>query len=240
MKIETMELRGITKKFGASIVLDNIDLLMHFGRIYGIAGINGSGKTLLFKIICGFIYPDAGEVYLKQTKLDLDNIWLQNLGILIENAGFVEELTVFQNLKELTIINKNVSDKQILNSVKKLGLDEQLNKKYKALSLGMKQKLAIVQAIFEDPEIIILDEPFNSLDKSSVEIVKSLLLELKLKNKLIIITSHNETHLRDLCDETYELKNSRIFVYEGGGANDLATEVGKPQTEHKKERKYLP
>lgn len=200
-----VKLKDITKSFKNNIVLQKINLELKPGKIYGLVGRNGSGKTVLLKIICGIMEADSGEVL-----FDNEN-YLKKYGIpkstraLIENPDMINELTGFENLKLIASIQKIISDKEIYDVLKLVDLEGEENKKYKEYSLGMKQKLGIAQVIMEDADLLIFDEPFNGLDDKSTEKMRNLMKELKKKNKIVIISTHIKEDIDNLIDELYRI-----------------------------------
>ena len=177
------------------------------GNIYGLTGINGSGKSIFLKTICGFLIPDEGNVIVENVDIFKNKQFIPNTRVLIDKPCFIDDLTGYENLKLLADIQNIISDQTIINWLTELNVDG--NKKYKEYSLGMKQKLAIIQAIMENPKIIILDEPFNGLDKKSHQQMINILKKIK-KEKIIIIASHIEKDINELCDIVYEIENGFI------------------------------
>ena len=200
-----IQVKNAKKKFGEQTVLCDVSLELEKGKIYGFVGRNGSGKTVLFKSICGFIHLDSGEIIVDGKKIGFDDDMIKDAGIIIENPGFLPNYSAFRNLKFLAMINNTISDEQIKSAIKLVGLDPDSKKTVGKFSLGMRQRLAIAQAIMENPHILILDEPMNGLDKHGVEDIRSLLLKLKDEDKIILIASHNPLDIQTLCDEVYEM-----------------------------------
>ena len=200
-----IEIQDVVKRFGEQTVLDHVSLSVTPGKIYGIIGRNGSGKTVLFKSICGFVLPDAGKILVRGKQVGKDVDIPQGIGIIIEHPGFLRDYSGFQNLKLLARLQKKITDEKIKESIRLVGLDPEDKKKVGKFSLGMRQRLGIAQAIMEDPKLLILDEPFNGLDKNGVAESRSHLLELKKAGKTILLASHNEDDIRILCDRVYEM-----------------------------------
>lgn len=201
-----IEVSHVNKNFEDNKVLKDVSLRCESGKIYGLVGHNGSGKTVLFKIICGFLVCDEGTVTVKGKIMGKDKDMLTEAGIIIEDPGFLRNWSAYHNLEFLYTI-RNKKDKSYLYSIlKKVGLNPKLKRPVGKFSLGMRQRLAIAQAIMEDPEILILDEPMNGLDKNGVAEIRELLLKMK-KNKLIILASHNREDIDVLCDEVYEMED---------------------------------
>lgn len=207
-----LEIKGLTKKFKKRTVLRDINLSLEFGNIYGFIGANGSGKSVFFKTICGFLKPDKGTVTVNGKTIGKEIDFLPNLGVVIEKPGFIENYNQFDNLKYLAQINNIIDDKKIIEVIHRVGLDINNKEKVKTFSLGMRQRLAIAQAIMEDQKIIILDEPFNGLDKNGCNQIKNLLMELKSPNRLILLTSHIEGDIDSLSDYIFEFSDGKISL----------------------------
>lgn len=205
-----IEVRNYTKEIKKRPVLQNVNAHFESGKIYGLHGRNGSGKTMLLRAICGLILPTEGEVVIDGKTVGKDIEFPEKVGIIIENMTMLPDYTAFDNLKILAKIKKIASDSDIRNAIETVGLDPDNKKKVRAFSLGMKQKLNIAQAIMEHPDLYLLDEPTNALDEETVKKIRELLLKLKNDGALIIIASHNKEDLDVLCDEIYELSDGRI------------------------------
>ena len=206
-KRHVIEVSHVNKNFRDNKVLKDVSLRCESGKIYGLVGHNGSGKTVLFKIICGFLSCDEGTVSVDGKIMGKDKDMLTEAGIIIEDPGFLRNWSAYHNLEFLYTI-RNKKDKAYLYSVlKKVGLDPKMKRPVGKFSLGMRQRFAIAQAIMEDPGILILDEPMNGLDKNGVEEIRRLLLQMKRENKLIILASHNREDIDVLCDEVYEMED---------------------------------
>ncbi|MCI8550792.1 MAG: ATP-binding cassette domain-containing protein [Lachnospiraceae bacterium] len=200
-----VEVRGLTRRFGDALVLKEVNLTLQTGRVYGIVGNNGSGKTVLMKCICGFLTPTTGTVHVFGKQIGKDVDFPAELGVIIESPGFLVNLTGKKNLEILAEIRKKISKAEIRLAMKKVGLDPDMKKAVGKYSLGMRQRLGIAQAIMEEPKFLVLDEPFNGLDKNGVAEIRKLLLELKAEGRTILLASHNEEDIRILCDEVYEM-----------------------------------
>ena len=211
-----VELRGVTRRFGEDLVLKEVNLMLGAGRVYGIVGNNGSGKTVLMKCICGFLTPTTGTVHVFGKQIGRDADFPEDLGVIIESPGLLANLNGRKNLEILAALRKRIGEAGIRAAMEKVGLDPDMKKAVEKYSLGMRQRLGIAQAIMEDPKLLVLDEPFNGLDKNGVEQIRRLLLELKKEGKTILLASHNEEDIRILCDEVYEM--------DGG----VLTRFGKP------------
>lgn len=200
-----VELEHVTKRFGQDQVLKEVNLKLQTGKVYGIVGNNGSGKTVLMKCICGFLPVTTGCVRVFGKRIGKDVDFPESLGVIIETPGFLTQLTGRKNPEILADLNRRISRADIRLVLKKVGLDPDLKRPVSKYSLGMRQRLGIAQAIMENPGLLILDEPFNGLDKHGVEEIRRLLLELKADGKTILLASHNEEDIRILCDEVYEM-----------------------------------
>ena len=199
-----------TKSFKNQEVLININIVFESGKIYGIVGYNGSGKSVLLKCICGFLTLDSGEIEINGKKLKKDIDMIQDAGVIIEEPAFLKEYSGKRNLEFLYSIRNKLNPEVISKAMRLVGLDENSKKKVKNYSLGMKQRLAIAQAIMENPKILLLDEPMNGLDKNGVQEIRELLLDLKKQDKTIVLVSHNQEDIRVLCDELYEIENGML------------------------------
>ncbi len=207
---EIISIENLTKKFGDVTVIDNVNLSIERGKIYGIIGRNGSGKTVLFKLITGYLSPTGGRVVVSGKEIGKDIDFADNIGIIIENPGFLKGYTGFKNLAYLAGIRNVIGKEEIRESMEKVGLDPDSNKKVGKYSLGMKQRLGIAQAIMENPEILILDEPMNSLDNQGVEEIRKLLMELRDEGKTIVLASHNKEDIEILCDKVCEMDRGKL------------------------------
>ena len=198
------------KSFKNIEVLHDVSLQADRGSICGIIGRNGSGKTVLFKCICGFLQTDRGEIQIEGKAVGRDKSTLSNLGIIIESPGFLRHYSGYKNLEFLMGLNGKPDREKINDVLDLVGLAEQKNKKVGKYSMGMRQRLGIAQAIMEDQNILILDEPMNGLDNQGVEDMRQLLLKLKEKGNTILLASHNQGDIRQLCDFVYEMDLGRI------------------------------
>lgn len=205
-----IDINNISKKIGNQDVLKNISLQLESGRIYGLKGRNGSGKTMLMRAICGLIRLTDGEIVIDGEVLRKDISFPKNVGALIENPGFISYYSGYENLKTIASIKEIASDEKIKELMQRFGLDPQDKKPFRKYSLGMKQKLGIIAAIFEDPELIILDEPINALDEKSVQILKEILETMKKKGALIILSCHDTEDLLELSDDIIEIQEGSV------------------------------
>lgn len=204
-KSDYVKVDRVTKKFGSEVVLKETTMAMSRGKVYGIVGNNGSGKTVLMKCICGFLPVTSGSICVGEKYIGRDTDFPESLGLIIETPGFLTEYTGKKNLEILADLNRKISAGEIRRVLQRVGLDPDLKKPVAKYSLGMRQRLGIAQAIMEDPEFLILDEPFNGLDKRGVADIRSILLDLKRRGKTILLASHNSGDIDLLCDEVYEI-----------------------------------
>ena len=205
-----IKIENYTQKIKKDIILNDINLHLKENKIYGFVGRNGSGKSILFKGICGLLNISNGKIIIKGKEIGKDIDFYDNLGAVLDGAGFLPNLSSFDNLKLLASIRNKISDSDIKSALNKVGLDPNDKKKYKTYSLGMKQKLALAQAIMENPELLILDEPFKGLDSYSVKDIREMLIDYKKEGKTILISSHIKEDIDILCDEVYELDRGNI------------------------------
>lgn len=199
-----IEIKKLSKEFKGVKVLDNINMTFEEGKIYGLIGRNGSGKSVFLKILCNFYYPTEGEVLYDGINIFKENTFPKDTRALIEKPSFLPDLTGFENLKLLASIQKKIQDKEILDALEKVNLIDAKDKKYKIYSLGMKQKLGIAQVIMENPKVLILDEPFNGIEEKTAESLRNILKEEAKKGKIIIIATHIKEDIENLADEVYK------------------------------------
>ncbi len=202
---KVIRLDSVKKSFKGNILFENVSLEVEKGQIVGFRGRNGSGKSVLLKIIAGLYTPDEGDVYIQGEKLGDRIDYPDNVGILVDSPGFIEVLSGFENLCLLAEIKGRIGRREIESAMKKFDLDPASRKKVKNYSLGMKEKLGIIQATMEDQEIVILDEPFNALDEASCQHLYQFIMRLKDRKKTILLTSHNQADLDALCDVQYSV-----------------------------------
>lgn len=206
-----MEVKDVSKSYGQRILFQDVSLSVDRGKTVGIVGGNGSGKSVLFKILCGFEKPDRGSVIVCGKQLGADGYdFPDNMGIFINSPGFIGIYSGFQNLKFLADIQGKIGEREIRDTMDKVGLDPDNKAKVDHYSLGMKQKLGLAQAIMEGQDILILDEPFNALDYKTYEDVKSIIRMLKAEGKTIFLTSHHYKDVEQLCDKIYAIESCRI------------------------------
>ena len=204
-----IKLTNVSIEMNKSSILKEINLSIIDGKCYGIIGRNGSGKSVLFKAIAGFIPIQTGEIWIDSHRV-MEGTFLNNMGIIIESPNFINHFTALENLTCLAEIQRKIHKEEILTTLEKVGLGEAIHKKYKYFSLGMKQRLRIAQAIMENPDYYILDEPFNGLDEHGVQDEYQIIQELKRSGKTILLTSHDEKDIQTLCDSVFEIKGGLI------------------------------
>jgi ABC-2 type transport system ATP-binding protein len=207
-----IEIEGVSKKFKDAVILDDITLNFALGEIHGLVGRNGSGKTMLLKLICGFVPVTQGTIRVDGKVIGKDVDIPDRVGLIIEAPGFLPQYTGYKNLKLLAMIGGRISKKDIHRAISMVGLDPLSSKHVGKYSLGMRQRLGIAQAIMEDPDILILDEPMNGLDNKGVDDIRELLLSLKDAGKTILLASHGKEDIAILCDTVTELDQGRIVT----------------------------
>mgnify|MGYP001096528374 FL=1 len=205
-----VEVKNYSKKLKGRNVLDNVSYKFEGGNIYGLYGRNGSGKTMLMRAVAGLIFPTSGEVIIDGKVLHKEISFPKDMGVIIENMELMPQYDAYDNLKILGKIRKTATDDDINSTLEKVGLHDVKGKKVRTYSLGMKQKLAIAQAIFEHPKLLLLDEPTNALDEESINDIRKLLLELKEKGVLIIVASHNKEDIELLSDVKINMADGKI------------------------------
>ena len=207
-----ISVQSVYKTFGEDTVLTDVSHDFEEGKIHGIVGNNGSGKTVLMKCICGFLIPTKGKIFVNYKQVGKDMDFPEDIGIIIETPGFLPNMSGLKNLELLAALNKKVSRKQIVEVIRHVGLDPSMKKSVGKYSLGMRQRLGLAQAIMEDPSTLILDEPLNGLDKSGVAHMREVLMNLRRKGKTIILASHNAQDIEMLCDTVCEMDGGILTV----------------------------
>lgn len=230
-----VRLEHYTKNFKKVTVLDDINLTLESGKVIGLKGKNGSGKTMLMRAISGLILPTSGKVFINDKELGKQISFPPSIGLLIENPSFIANYTGFKNLKILASIQNKISDEEIREAIRKVGLKPDDPRTFKKYSLGMKQRLGIAAAIMEKPDIVILDEPINALDEAGAGLIKGILDELKANGSLIIIACHDTEELNYLSDEVYEIYEGQLVDKEEAEAAKKAIEEANKKAEAKKD-----
>ena len=209
-----IEINQLTKKFGDATVLDSISMKLEPGKIYGLVGRNGSGKTMLLKHILGFVKPTSGSVHIDGKQIGKDIDMPENVGAIIENPGFLPEYSGFKNLKFLAMIRGKIGDQEIKDAIRLVGLDPESKKHVGKYSLGMRQRLGLAQALMEHPDILLLDEPLSGLDNDGVEEMHQILLKQKEQGRLLVVASHSKEDIAVLCDEVFKFDKGKIISHE--------------------------
>ncbi|MCD7716095.1 MAG: ATP-binding cassette domain-containing protein [Lachnospiraceae bacterium] len=200
----------VSLTIGKTKILKDIDIGFEKGKIHGLIGRNGSGKTMLLKCICGFVKPTGGMITVNDKIVGKEIDFPQNMGIIIETPGFIPYYSGYKNLKLLAGLNKKVGKAEIVQTMEQVGLDPSLKRHVRKYSLGMRQRLGLAQAMMEDPELLILDEPMNGLDKDGVNEIRQYLLSLRKKGKTILICSHSAEDIEVLCDTVCEMNRGSL------------------------------
>ncbi|MCT7398491.1 ATP-binding cassette domain-containing protein [Eubacterium sp. LFL-14] len=207
-----MKLRvdNISKNIGNRKILDSVNLELENGKIYGFVGRNGSGKTMLFRALSGLMGVSSGKIFLDDRELHKDMRVLENIGITIENAGLYPELAGFDNLKLLSGLKRKIDDNKIRETIVRVGLDPDDKRPFRKYSLGMKQRIVIAQAIMEEPDILMLDEPTNALDEEGIERIRKIISEEKQRGAMVLIASHNKEDIKLLADKVFLIRDGRV------------------------------
>lgn len=210
-----IKVENVSKDFAQERVLRSVTRKFESGLIHGIVGNNGSGKTVLMKCICGFLVPTEGKITVNGQIVGKDVDFPGNMGLIIETPGFLPNVSGVKNLEILASLNKKIGLSEIAEAIRTVGLDPKLNKPVGKYSLGMRQRLGIAQAIMEDPKLLILDEPLNGLDKHGVAEMRTLIKSLKAKVKTILLASHNQADIDELCDTVCEMDAGVMTMLRG-------------------------
>lgn len=205
-----IKIKNVVKKFGNKVILNEVNAKFNKGEITGIIGRNGSGKTFLMKCICGISLYDLGEIRVNNKVIGKDIDVPENTGVIIEAPGFLPNFSAYNNLKFLAKIKNKIGKEEIQNTIKSVGLNPDEKKHVGKYSLGMRQRLGLAQAMMENPDILILDEPMNGLDKEGVSDMRQYLLDIKSQGKTIIIASHSTEDIDVLCDTVYEMDKGKL------------------------------
>lgn len=217
MNSESIAIRvqNVSKDFGQERVLKCVTRDFESGKIHGIVGNNGSGKTVLMKCICGFLLPTEGKVIVNGKHIGKEVDFPSDLGLIIETPGFLPQMSGAKNLEILASLNRKIGLKEIAASIRRVGLDPMMSKPVGKYSLGMRQRLGIAQAIMENPALLVLDEPLNGLDKHGVVEMRTLIKELRSEGKTILLASHNQGDIDELCDTVCEMDAGVLTVIRG-------------------------
>ena len=208
--MDIIDVKNVSLTIGKTQILKSINVSFEQGMIHGLIGRNGSGKTMLMKCICGFIKPTSGEITVLGKRVGKDVDFPKNMGIIIETPGFIPYYSGYKNLKLLAGLNNCIGKKEIMQGMEQVGLDPKLKRHVRKYSLGMRQRLGLAQAIMENPDLLILDEPFNGLDKDGVNDMREYLLSYKEQGKTILICSHSAEDISVLCETVHEMDKGVI------------------------------
>ena len=209
-----LEIKNLTKTFGTQTVISDISMTLVSGKIYGLVGRNGSGETMLMKMILGFVSPSSGSIKIEGKVLGKDISMPDRIGAIIENPGFLPEYSGFKNLKFLAMIHHKISNEEIRNAMRMVGLDPDSKKHVGKYSLGMRQRLGLAQALMEHPDILLLDEPLSGLDNDGVQEMYQILLKQREAGKLIVVASHSSEDIRVLCDEIFHFDKGKMIDHQ--------------------------
>jgi ABC-2 type transport system ATP-binding protein len=210
-----IRVQNVSKDFGQERVLKSVTRDFESGKIHGIVGNNGSGKTVLMKCICGFLLPTEGKVIVNGKHIGKEVDFPSDLGLIIETPGFLPQMSGAKNLEILASLNRKIGLKEIAASIRRVGLDPMMSKPVGKYSLGMRQRLGIAQAIMENPALLVLDEPLNGLDKHGVVEMRTLIKDLRSEGKTILLASHNQGDIDELCDTVCEMDAGVLTVIRG-------------------------
>lgn len=205
---------NLCKEINGTSILTDVSVTMKQGKIYGFVGKNGSGKTMLFRLIAGLVKASAGEIYYNEKTISFGKKIPLNIGLLIENSGLYSDLSGVDNLRFLASIENKVSFEEIKATIEKVGLNPNDKRKTKKYSLGMRQRLTFAQAILEAPDVLLLDEPTNALDADGVQLIRNLILEEKERGAIVCIASHNAEDIEILCDEIFQIVDGKVLRQE--------------------------
>ncbi len=205
-----VSVRGVTKRYKGHVIFDDISFDIEQGRTYGLVGPNGSGKSVLLKLLCGFAVPDAGEIWVDPRYLSKNRSFPDRFGVTINGPAYIAGATARRNLLELAAIRNRIGTEEVDAALLQVGLRPELKQKVRNYSLGMKQKLSLAQALMENPEVLLLDEPFNALDADSVITLKRILRDEQAKGTTIVFTSHNPADIHEFSTEILQIENTNV------------------------------
>lgn len=209
-----IDVKNVAKAFKQITILENINMTFESGKIYGLIGRNGSGKSVFLKMLCGFYSPTNGEILFDNINCIKQQIFPPNTRALIEKPDFISDLSGYENLELLAKIQNKIGRDEIIEALKKVNLLEDMDKKFSKYSLGMKQKLGIAQVLMENPEVMILDEPFNGIEDDTVDFLRDLLIKEKKNGKIIILATHIKDDVLKIVDELYKFDKKNVTKLE--------------------------
>ncbi len=209
-----IEVKNLSKSFNGKDIIHNVNIIFESGKVYGLIGQNGSGKSVFLKLLCGFYFPTEGKIFYDNKDFNAEKSFPPSVRALIESPDFIPELTGFENLKLLASIQNKIIDEDIMKAMQIVNILEAKNKKYGKYSLGMKQKLGLAQVIMENPQVLLFDEPLNGIEDETAKKFRDYLREEKKKGKLIIVASHIKEDIQYLCDEVYKFENGKLEKYD--------------------------
>jgi ABC-2 type transport system ATP-binding protein len=208
-----IEIQHVHKTLNKKKILDDISIDLESGKVYGLRGYNGSGKTMLLRIICGLMYPTEGRTLIDGKELGADIDFPKSLGLMIESPAFINNLSGYKNLDMIMSLSDNGNHEEaIRNCLNRVGLSNAADTKYSRYSLGMKQRLGIAAAIMEEPDILVLDEPTNALDEDGLETVSQIIREMKAPSRIIVVASHEKAFLESISDEIFQMKEGKLLA----------------------------
>lgn len=213
-------IENMSKKFKEEVILKDVNMQLEPGKIYGLVGHNGSGKTVLMKCMCGLLHPTTGSVTVNDKVIGVDIDFPESLGLMIETPGFIPYMSGKSNLKNLAMIQNKIGEKEICDVMRLVGLDPDNKKRVSKYSLGMRQRLGIAQAIMEKPQLLILDEPFNGLDEDGVKEMRNVFSKLKEEGATILLASHMKEDVRVLCDTVYQIKDHQLVLQDADNVGE--------------------
>ncbi len=205
-----IEIKNVSKEFKGIEILHDLNATFESGKIYGLIGRNGSGKSVFLKMLCGFYKPSSGEILFDGVNYIKENTFPKDTRALIEKPDFISDLSGYENLELLAKIQNRIGKEEILNTLKKVHLEKDMDKKFARYSLGMKQKLAIAQVLMEDPKVMILDEPFNGIEDETSQELRELLIEEKKRGKIIVLATHIKDDIEKIVDELYKFNGETM------------------------------
>ncbi len=208
--MNTIRFESVSKKIKKKTILDNVSITLTGGKIYGLVGKNGSGKTMILRTVAGLMKPSSGKIFYNEKELYKDIDFIPKLGMIIENIGLYPEFSGFKNLSLLAKINNCISENEIKDAIKRVGLDPEDRQPVKKYSLGMNKRIAIAQALMEHPDVLLLDEPTNALDSEGIDLIRKICSEEASRGAIVVIASHNKEDIELLCNKKYQVDCGKV------------------------------